>query len=312
MKAPVTVMFYRRPDHLRQVMATIREVRPELLFGVSDGPKEGNPEVFQGVLESRKVFRETIDWPCQWKLLERPTNLGVRRSVDQGLDWVFKQVEETIILEDDTVPDRAFFLFAAELLEKYRNVPKIGSINGSCHDDPADWLSADSYRFSRYHHSWGWATWRRAWQFYDRKQTLLERSKDRNWRKLQGLTQREWAYWDRNFSYAYGGRLDTWDYQWTLSLWDRQMATILPRTNLVRNIGFDSLGTNTTDSNWTQGVTQKVRPLSFPLRHPEGIEIDVTKDRNVFLRHYVKLEGRRNLWEKIRDACRRIFRGRFS
>ena len=308
MKTPVTVLFYRRPGHLRQVMERIRAVRPELLYGVSDGPKRGDPEVIRGVEESRKVFREAIDWPCRWELLERTLNLGVRLSVSQGLDWVFERVEETIILEDDTVPEPSFFRFASELLEKYRNVHQVGSINGSCYDDLADWMNDDSYRFTCYHHSWGWATWRRTWQHFDREESLQKILRDNKWRQAQGFSRREWGYWERSIGHAYRRSLDTWDYQWILSLWSRGMRSVAPRFNLVRNVGFDSLGTNTLDHDWAIDSMHDTRAMPFPLRHPVKREVDMAKDRKVFLRHYAKLEGRRNLWEKTRDLCCRKFR----
>ena len=56
MRTPVTVLFYRRPSHLWQVLERIRAVRPELLYGVSDGPKRADPEVIRRVEESRKVL----------------------------------------------------------------------------------------------------------------------------------------------------------------------------------------------------------------------------------------------------------------
>ena len=156
LQTPVSVFFYRRPDHLRQVMARVREARPTVLFAISDGPKPGQPEIAKGVEESRRVFREAIDWSCRWELLERETNLGSYLSVSRGLDWVFERVEETIVLEDDTVPDLTFFHFIAELLENYRKNPKVGAVCGNNYDDPRDWTGSASYRFTRYHHSWGW------------------------------------------------------------------------------------------------------------------------------------------------------------
>ena len=218
-------------------------------------------------------------------------------------------MEETIILEDDTVPDPTFFRYSAELLERYREVSQVGSINGSCYDDPADWSGQNSYRFSRYHHSWGWATWRRAWQFFDRDDNLQKLLQDKKWRRSQRLSRREWAYWDRCFRHAFGHRMDVWDYRWTLSIWARGMCCVAPRLNLVRNIGFDSLGTNTLDKEWACDAMNETFTLPFTLRHPGGLEIDTIKDRKAFHRHYAKLEGRRNLYEKIRDACRRMIVG---
>ena len=37
-----------------------------------------------------------------------------------GISWVFSQVEEAIILEDDCVPHLSFFRFCEEMLERYR------------------------------------------------------------------------------------------------------------------------------------------------------------------------------------------------
>jgi len=299
--APVTVLFYRRPDHLRQVMEQVRRAKPARLFGVSDGPKPNDPVSSRGVADSRRVFRDSIDWPCQWELLERETNLGSYVSVSRGLDWVFEKVGETIILEDDTVPDPTFFRFTSELLEKYRNHPGIASISGDNYDDPRDWPGPASYRFTRYHHAWGWATWKRAWQHFDREEKLLSFLENRKWRKEQELSRKEWAYWERCFRHTYAKKLDAWDYRWTLSLWAKNMFCIVPRVNLVRNIGFDSLGTHTVDRDLADLSMHEARPIAFPLIHPQSNEPDRKLDAKVFQNHFLKLEGRRSLWQKLRD-----------
>jgi len=307
LQAPVTVFFYRRPDHLRQVMTKIREARPAVLFGVSDGPKPGNEEIQKGVEESRRIFREMIDWPCRWELLERETNLGSYLSVSRGLDWVFERVAETIVLEDDTVPDLTFFRFAGELLEKYRDDPNVGAVCGNNYDDPNDWTSEASYRFTRYHHSWGWGTWKRAWQYFDREEKLLveiPRIKKENW---MGLSRKEWAYWERCLQRTYARKLDAWDYRWTLSLWDKHMCCIIPRVNLVRNIGFDAKATHTVERDFADLEMHSVCPMKFPLKNPSDSQSNALCDDLVFQSHYEKLEGRRNLWHKIRDRMKKIF-----
>jgi hypothetical protein len=301
LQAPVSVFFYRRPDHLRQVMEKVREARPPVLFGISDGPKPGNPEIQLGVDESRAVFREAIDWPCRWELLERETNLGSYLSVSKGLDWVFERVGETIVLEDDTVPNPTFFRFVAELLEKYRGEERVGAICGNNYDDPRDWPGAASYRFTRYHHSWGWGIWRRAWQFFDREERLLKelpKIRKENWPKL---ARGEWGYWERCFRRTYAKKLDAWDYRWTLSLWRHRMVCVIPRVNLVRNIGFDEKATHTVERDFAGLGMHRSRAAEFPLSHPEGMAFDAGKDDWVFARHYRVLEARRNLWEKLRD-----------
>ena len=308
LKTPVSVFFYRRPDHLRKVMVKIREARPTVLFGVSDGPKPRNEEIQKGVEESRKVFREMIDWPCRWEMLERETNLGSYLSVSRGLDWVFERVAETIVLEDDTVPDPTFFRFTAELLEKYRGNERIGAVCGNNYDDPKDWASDASYRFTRYHHSWGWGTWKRAWQCFDRDEKLLSeipKIKKENWMKL---SRTEWAYWERCFQRTYTRKLDAWDYRWTLSLWKNYMYCIIPRANLVRNIGFDAKATHTVERDFMNLKMHSIHPMSFPLSIPTENECRLSMDNLVFKQHYQKLEGRRSFLRKIRDRINKYLR----
>jgi hypothetical protein len=45
LKTPVSIFFYRRPEHLKKVMEKVRMVRPTTLFGISDGAKPHNPEI---------------------------------------------------------------------------------------------------------------------------------------------------------------------------------------------------------------------------------------------------------------------------
>lgn len=290
---------------MARVMEKVREVRPAVLFGISDGPKAENLEILKGVEESRRVFREAIDWPCHSELLERKTNQGSYLSVSKGLDWVFEKVNETIILEDDTVPDISFFRFTAELLERFRGDDRIGSVCGSNFDALSDWTDSGSYRSTRYHHGWGWGTWKRAWQYFDREEKLLSKIpkiKKENWMKL---SRREWAYWERCFQRTYARKLDAWDYRWTLSLWMNHMTCIIPQVNLVQNIGFDNQATHTVEREFANLEMHHVQSIAFPLRMPQEKQVDWRLDDRVFRGHYERLEGRRNLLQKLHDRLMR-------
>ena len=305
---PVSIFFYRRPDHLARVMEKVREVRPAVLFGISDGPKTENLESRVGVEESRKIFREAIDWPCRWEVLERESNQGSYLSVSKGLDWVFEKVNETIILEDDTVPDTSFFRFTAELLERFRGDERIGSVCGSNFDAPSDWINSGSYRSTRYHHGWGWGTWRRAWQYFDREEKLLSevpRIKKENWMKL---SRREWAYWERCFQRTYACKLDAWDYRWTLSLWVNHMICIIPKVNLVRNIGFDEKATHTVEQAFADLMMHDSQSIVFPLKQNEKLNMNHSMDDLVFKSHYKVLEGRRSILEKLKDRIKKFLK----
>jgi hypothetical protein len=213
------------------------------------------------------------------------------------------------VLEDDTVPDPSFFRFVSELLEKYRDDPKVGAVCGNNYDDPKDWPENASYRFTRYHHSWGWGTWKRAWACFDREEKLLAEIpalKRENWIKL---SRKEWAYWERCFHRTYARKLDAWDYRWTLSLWMNHMTCIIPQVNLVRNIGFDSQATHTVEHHFASLNMHNVEPMPFPLQFSGQEGFKASLDDLVFRNHYQRLEGRRNLWQKAADRLRKIFGG---
>lgn len=51
--------------------------------------------------------------------------MGCKNRVSSGISWVFEHEEEAIIIEDDVLLDISFFRFCQEMLEHYRNDPKV-------------------------------------------------------------------------------------------------------------------------------------------------------------------------------------------
>lgn len=122
------------------------------------------------------------------------------------------------------------------------------------------------------------------------------------------LSRKEWAYWDRCFQRTYARKLDAWDYRWTLSLWINHMACVIPKVNLVRNIGFDEKATHTVERNFMNLKMHSMKPMRFPLVIPSEKECRLSMDNLVFKRHYQKLEGRRSFLRKIRDRLKKYFK----
>jgi hypothetical protein len=231
---------------------------------VADGPRPGRAGEAERCQAARAVI-DGVDWDCDVRRSFSDSNLGCRRRVSSGLDWVFDSVEEAIILEDDCVPHPTFFPFCQELLERYRSDERVMAISG---DDFRRGRSRTphSYYFSRYSYIWGWASWRRAWHHYDADLTLWPEIRDEQ--RLEDILEdpAAVAYWTRAFETAYTGTIDTWDYQWTLACWIQSGLTVLPCVNLVSNIGFDENATHTVDGN--RFAALPVEAMTFPLRHP--------------------------------------------
>lgn len=298
LKVPIVFLVFNRPELTARVFARIRAARPARLFIVADGPRPGNPHDARKCREVHELIDHQLDWPCAVVRDYAERNLGCGRRVASGINRVFEQVEAAIILEDDCLPEPAFFRYCAELLEKYRDEPRVGLISGS-HHQLENTPGRDDYYFCRYGNIWGWATWRRAWQKFDHTM-----SDWRKWRDSGHLEQlfpdREVrAFWRKTWDEVTAGKHDTWDYQWTYAYMKHGMLGILPRVGLIENIGFGPGATHTLGEH---GASAPTGSMTFPLRHPTVI----TPDHEAEARASRRFFTRRTLLERVAARLRRI------
>ena len=251
---PILLIVFNRPGTTARVFNRIREIKPQQLFVAADGPREGKDGEKEKCESVRNIIIKNIDWPCEVKTLFRDKNLGCGVGPSEAITWFFEHVEEGIILEDDIVPSFSFFEFTKELLGLYRNEESVWHIGGNSYNP---YPLKNEYYFSAYPHVWGWATWRRAWKHYrftidDIDQQVLFKNIDHLF-----LSEAEKKYWQRTFvKYLNMKDQSVWDYQWTFRLWYNRKFAILPRLNLINNIGFEENATHTTDKNsWLGNLT---------------------------------------------------------
>jgi len=288
---PVAFILFNRPETTRAVFQRIRAARPKTLLLIADGPRASRPGESDRCEAARAVVAE-IDWPCAVHRNFSDVNLGCRDRPASGIDWVFSIVQEAIILEDDCLPDPTFFRFCSELLDRYRNDPRVGMVTGDNFQNGRR-RGSGSYYFSKYTDIWGWATWRRAWSRYDHAAAhwpQFQRSGD-----FERHTEpAERPYWRSAFDAVYSGRLDAWDYQWVLTCWTHQMLSAIPNKNLISNIGFGPGATHT--HNVDAFANLPTGSLDFPLDHPTEIVANREADRH---------RAARSFNERIRSKVRR-------
>ncbi len=275
---PVVFIIFRRPDLTRQVFEAIRQAQPGKLLIIADGPR--NPDEAVLCREAQAVT-EQVDWPCEVLRNYSDVNMGARRRISKGLDWVFEQVDEAIILEDDCLPHPSFFDYCTELLARYRDDNRIFCISGD-NFQRGRRRGDGSYYFSNYPHTWGWATWRRAWCQYDHEMTGWPALRDG--RYLEGLLDDplEVKYWRTVFETLYTlGRPDAWDYIWIMTCWKNHALTVLPNVNLVSNVGFRNDATNTKSKSGTSENIRMTADIGL-IRHPSVLTRDVDADRYTF------------------------------
>lgn len=293
-KVAVALFIHARPRETEQVLAAIKSYQPRILYVIADGPRPRVLGETEKCAEARAVIdREGGGWDVRW--IRRSDNVGAGKSVKEGLDWVFSQEERAIVLEDDTVPDNSFFSFCEELLFRYEHDPRIGMISGNNliqFPSPGNF----SYFFTQTPTTWGWATWRRAWECNDFEMTWLERSDAGAIREIS-VNRRHFHYWRWAIGLIKKGRVDAWDWQWNASLALHGQLAIVPGSNLVKNIGFGEGATHTRKP--PKGMRASTSSLPLPLKHPLRIETCGRYDRQLITRYLPDRRPESNAMRKL-------------
>ena len=238
--APIAVFAYRRPEHasrLLQTLSNCSELADSPLYIFCDGPK--SPEAVDSVRETRRIARQAA--PAHAVLIEREHNLGLSRSIIQGVGELCQRFGRVIVLEDDLEVAPSFLRFMNAALERYANEERVFQISG--YQFPLDPPPSESSMFLHFPSAWGWATWARAWTHFDATASgypALERDK--------ALRHR----FDFNGAYPYfkmlraqqQGKVDSWAIRWYLSVFTKNGLVLYPGKSLVRNMGFDGSGTH--------------------------------------------------------------------
>ena len=282
----VLFLVFNRLDTTKQVFEAIRQAKPPRLYVAADGPranKEGEVDQTQAV---REYIMQNVDWNCEVKTLFRKKNLGCKYAPSTAITWFFENEEMGIILEDDCLPSQSFFWFCEELLEKYKNDDSVYIISGDSRGTEFINMQED-YGFCKYPMIWGWASWAKVWVNYDAE--LLDWPANRNTLPKQ-ISQNKPTikFWKNIFDRMYKKEIDAWDYQFSYQLLKNQARCIVPRVNLVTNVGFGANATHTFNVE-SRDANRSKYEITIPLGHSLGNDserkINDFYDRNIFFKN---------------------------
>jgi hypothetical protein len=298
MKTAVVFIIFKRPDTTEKVFEVIRQVKPPKLLVIADGPRVDQPGEAEKCAATRAII-DQVDWNCEVLQNYADVNMGLKRRVSSGLDWVFSLVEDAIILEDDCLPDPSFFRFCEELLEKYRYDQRVWMICGS--NLLGEYKShLQSYCFSYHSYCWGWATWKRAWEHYDVNMKLWSNPEIQSRIRDVVGNEQQYGIYEKFFDRVFSGELNTWDIPWLCLRLSQSALSIIPAVNLVSNIGFNQEGTNTRFSGDSRGNIP-LKSMSFPLIEPVGFARDKGYGLARFKKHELVYKNlARRIYRKIK------------
>ena len=302
---PILFLVFNRPEKTQIIFDIIKKLKPKKLYISADGPRKNRIKDNLLCDQVRSIVKK-INWDCEQKIKFNNTNLGCKINVIESIDWFFSNVEEGIILEDDCVPSESFFYFCEELLSKYKNNEKIMQINGFNSGLNSYLDTDDSYYFSKLNTTWGWATWRRAWQKFDYNlESYIEfkqKGKIKEFYKDKGISKWMEKYLDKTFN----KEDNIWSINWAFSILKNSGLCITPNINLIENIGFDKQST----SGKTEIFNEWQETKSFEIQsitHPREIEHNLKLDRLVF-NIIKKIDPRASKFYYLINLTKKIFK----
>ncbi|MCU1281522.1 MAG: hypothetical protein JWM53_5068 [bacterium] len=238
--APIAIFVYRRAEHARTLLRTLSAC-PELadspVYVFCDGAK--SPDAVTGVTETRRAVREAA--PAHAIFVERERNLGLSRSIIQGVGELCDRFGRLIVLEDDLEVAPSFLRFMNRALDRYADDERVFQISG--YQFPIDPPPSEDAMFLHFPSAWGWATWARAWKQFDPTASGYATLKRDRARRRRFDFDGAYPYF-KMLQAQLDGKVDSWAIRWYLSMFMQNGLVLYPGTSLVRNMGFDGSGTH--------------------------------------------------------------------
>jgi len=239
--APIVVFAYRRPEHLRRTLQSLIqcagfEASPVIVYG--DGPK--NEEDRPRIEATRQVARDLLGNRAEYRFSD--VNLGLSQSVIRGVTEVTDRFGRVIVLEDDIAVAPEFLAYMNSALDRYAGDSSVFQVSGYMFDVP-EFADRSQALFLPLTVSWGWATWKRAWNCFDpaaagwdalrRDRALRRRFNLENAYDYATMLERQMA-----------GQSDSWAVRWYWSVFQARGLVLFPPVSLTSNIGMDGSGTH--------------------------------------------------------------------
>ncbi len=233
--APIIVFAYNRPRHIKRTVDALKRNRyadQSDLIIYSDGPKEGESDsqirMVREYLNSISGFRSIT-------ITERVKNIGLANSMISGVTEVVDKFDKVIVVEDDLDLSPDFIRFMNEALNQYDNDERVMQISG--HMFNLSFESETDAVFLPFTTSWGWATWKRAWDCFDPLMTGYK--KLRNNKLLKNKFNLDGAYdYFKLLESQIEGKVDSWAIRWYLDVFLAGGMVLYPVHSLVKNSGF--------------------------------------------------------------------------
>ena len=227
-KDTIAIFAYNRPSHLRRVLISLENYKIPKAYIFLDGPRNKKDKILQKEIIFHIKYNPYIDL----KLIRSSKNKGLAKSIMFGINYLSKKFENIIILEDDCVPRKEFFIFinkikSSKYFKKNHN-PICGYQFPQLHSKE----NKLSTVILNYFIPWGWCVSTKLWSKYImhlKKKSL--KTNDNLIKKISKICSKKEnkSIWSKKFI------------EFNL-IFNKKI--IFPNKSLIKNIGFDGSGIN--------------------------------------------------------------------
>lgn len=243
MLAPICLFLYNRPEHTDKTLNHLQKAKYACfsrLFIFCDGPKANATfEEIEKIEQVRKIAHEVTGFQ-EVNIVKQSSNLGLGKSIINGVTHVLNQFENVIILEDDHLVHEDFLIYINFYLKNYKEEKRVMHIGAFARNSYLQFLLPKIY-FTRYMDCGGWATWSDRWKMLKLDYKLFEEyfsikyNRDLyNFNKLDHHT-----YLNTNKQ-----EIKNWAVFWHATIAIYNGLCIMPKYSYVKNIGNDGSGSN--------------------------------------------------------------------
>lgn len=239
--APIIIFVYNRPWHTNQTLESL--IRNDLasesiLYIYADGAKiDASENDLFNISEVRKIL-SLKNWCKVVHIIESKINKGLANSIIEGVTKIVNEHGKVIVLEDDIITSTGFLKYLNDALSFYANEEKVMHISGFMYPHGK---ALPETLFFNVPLCWGWATWKRAWEFFIEDTDTLIKYVD-SAKKWEVLNKFGDDHLGSQLKENKSGRLKTWFIKWHVSVMMQNGYTLYPGSSLVNNIGFDNTG----------------------------------------------------------------------
>ena len=261
---PIALMIFNRPDLTETIMNQLAKAKPQILYVIADGAR--NEEELMKCSKAREIALNP-PWSCKVVPFLRDHNVGMVKQFKEGLNFVFKEHESLIFMEDDHFLSPSFFQFSCELLERHKENSEIVHINLTNYDPKFTSELRSDYFLSSHFSVWGFATWKRVWQTYDISMPEWKNHSKKDFFKNYFRNKKIAKGYIKMFD-LHCDNIDPWtyDYQWVFNCMQLGGYSLTPKINLCSNIGFER--DDATHNKGQNPFTHPAEHLNFPIKHP--------------------------------------------